>query len=58
MPLYEYHCSTCGTDFTLLRPMAEAAAAATCTSCGSTETERLISACAIGVPTGGSGGFS
>jgi putative FmdB family regulatory protein len=62
MPLYEYRCRTCGKDFTLLRPMAEATAAATCPACGGSDTERLISSCAIGVTSGGnscnSGGFS
>jgi putative FmdB family regulatory protein len=58
MPLYEYRCRTCGKEFTLLRPMAEAAAAAACPACNGSDTERLISACAIGTTAGKSGGFS
>jgi putative FmdB family regulatory protein len=56
MPLYEYRCSKCRQEFTLLRPMDESSAPAACTACGSTETERLISACAIGTAAIGSGG--
>jgi putative FmdB family regulatory protein len=56
MPFYEYRCTSCGKELTLLRPMSEATEPATCTACGSTETERLISACAIGAAAVGSGG--
>ena len=59
MPLYEYRCSQCRHEFTLLRRMDEATTPAPCPACGSTETERLISACAIGGNIGSSGsGFS
>ena len=58
MPLYEYRCSQCRKEFTLLRRMDEATAPAVCPACGSTETERLISACAIGGNTSSGGGFS
>jgi putative FmdB family regulatory protein len=56
MPFYEYRCASCGHQFTLLRPMSEATTAANCPACGATETERLISACAIGSASGGPGG--
>jgi putative FmdB family regulatory protein len=57
MPIYEYLCQRCRNRFSLLRPMRESEAPATCPECGSTETKRLPSviatrngACA---PTGG-----
>lgn len=57
MPLYEFHCNNCSAEFTLLRRMEEATAQASCPTCGSTDTTRLISGCAIGGASG-TGGFS
>ncbi|MCX9192216.1 zinc ribbon domain-containing protein [Carbonactinospora thermoautotrophica] len=42
MPRYEYRCHTCGTTFEQSRPMAEAAAPASCPS-GHTDTVKLPS---------------
>ncbi len=33
MPLYEYRCSTCNSEFDLLRPMSRADEDASCPSC-------------------------
>lgn len=57
MPFYEYRCKECQHHFTLLRPMSEATKPTSCPVCGASETERLISACAIGSTSGNSGGF-
>lgn len=43
MPLYEYKCSHCETQFDALRAMSEADAPITCPQCGSEETHRAIS---------------
>lgn len=40
MPLYEFSCPACG-PFELVRPMADAAAAAACPACGS-EARRVL----------------
>ena len=42
MPLYEYYCPPCGTQFELLRPMSQMDAAATCPS-GHTTNNRVLS---------------
>lgn len=42
MPIYEYRCPECGTDFELLRTMSEMNEPALCPRCG-TESERLVS---------------
>ncbi|MCC6860288.1 MAG: zinc ribbon domain-containing protein [Bryobacterales bacterium] len=44
MPLYEYHCETCGTDFERLRPIREADSPTQCPKCESEEVRRLLSA--------------
>jgi putative FmdB family regulatory protein len=43
MPLYEYQCKDCGSQFDLLRAMKEADAPALCKSCHSQNTTRLLS---------------
>lgn len=43
MPIYEYRCPKCGTDFELMRRMAEIDKPAPCPKCGA-EAERLVSA--------------
>lgn len=54
MPIYEYHCRSCGENFSLIQKM-NAKEETTCPSCGSTDVEKKISAfaCSSG---GGSGG--
>lgn len=47
MPLYEYHCEKCDSEFELLMRAGERA---TCPSCGSVKLEKLIS-----VPAASSG---
>lgn len=42
MPIYEYRCSKCGTDFELMRRMSEINEPALCPQCGA-EAERLVS---------------
>lgn len=54
MPLYEYQCADCTEIFTKMRKMAEAAEKTDCPKCGSNNSTRIISACAIG--SGKSGG--
>ena len=49
MPIYEYRCTKCGTEFELMRPFSEADKAALCLKCGS-EAQKLVSgfACKTG----------
>lgn len=42
MPIYEYRCSKCGTDFELIRRMSEINETALCLRCGA-EGTRLVS---------------
>ncbi len=42
MPVYEYRCSKCGTEFEVMRRMAEADLPAACPGCGG-KGEKLIS---------------
>ena len=42
MPLYEYHCVTCGTRFELLVPMTRSAEPATCPA-GHRNAPRVVS---------------
>jgi len=42
MPVYEYRCPKCGTEFELMRPMSDMDKPALCPQCGA-EAERLIS---------------
>ena len=45
MPLYEYRCPKCGTEFELMRRMGEMNNPAPCPKCG-VVAERLVSAAA------------
>lgn len=42
MPMYEYHCHKCNEHF---EELAAADETVSCPYCGSTDTERLMSAC-------------
>lgn len=42
MPLYEYYCKPCNTQFELLRPMAKMDSPATCPT-GHTTNNRVVS---------------
>jgi putative FmdB family regulatory protein len=49
MPIYEYRCQQCGTVFSLLfQRSADAKGQQLCTTCGSGQTQRLLSTFAIG----------
>ena len=54
MPIYEYRCKGCNESFSLLQKMGAGAAETSCPKCGSTEVEKLISACAVGSGSAGS----
>ena len=43
MPIYEYKCKTCDTQFEALRPMAQADSPTPCPQCDGEETMRLLS---------------
>lgn len=62
MPIYEYHCNSCGAEFEKLVFGAKPAVA--CEKCGSDKTEKLMSRFGMGKssegpstdgPSGGSG---
>lgn len=45
MPTYEYHCRSCGNDFSRRESMSEHEhAEASCPKCSSREVERVLSA--------------
>ncbi|MBI4409266.1 MAG: zinc ribbon domain-containing protein [Gemmatimonadetes bacterium] len=45
MPVYEYHCASCGEDFTHVETMREHEGAhPQCPKCGSTQVEQRLSA--------------
>ena len=44
MPIYDFRCQDCGEVSELRVPSYSASSTATCSSCGSHEVERLISA--------------
>ena len=45
MPVYDYHCRSCGTDFVQKEKIAEhGQASAVCPKCKSREVERVLSA--------------
>jgi putative FmdB family regulatory protein len=46
MPLHEYECRSCGKQFEELVSLQDESAPA-CPSCGSLDTARLVSACAV-----------
>ncbi len=52
MPLYEYICSTCEDDFTLLQSVHIKPGETICPECGSTEVVKQMSAFAPKVPSG------
>lgn len=56
MPLYDYHCENCRTDFTELRKSAEMDQPIACPECGSSQTHRELSGFAVA--GGSSGGCS
>ncbi|OGG95154.1 MAG: hypothetical protein A2527_08255 [Candidatus Lambdaproteobacteria bacterium RIFOXYD2_FULL_50_16] len=68
MPLFDYHCDQCGQTFTELRKGEQKDQPIDCPSCGSTQTQRLVTSFALGGQGGstsktaspgcGSGGFS
>jgi len=43
MPIYEYICEDCGTEFDSLRTMQDADRPITCKKCEGTHTRRVIS---------------
>lgn len=43
MPMYDFNCQKCGSDFTLRRPIAEIDDPAPCPECKSEETKRQMS---------------
>jgi putative FmdB family regulatory protein len=43
MPVYDYHCSGCDTEFTMLMPMSRSSDPTPCPSCEQ-QAERVISA--------------
>jgi putative FmdB family regulatory protein len=43
MPIYEYQCQECHTNFELIRPMKEADLIAACINCQSENVKRKIS---------------
>jgi putative FmdB family regulatory protein len=47
MPLYEYYCSNCHTQFDALRPMSQADAPIKCEHCESRRTARVLSVFAV-----------
>jgi putative FmdB family regulatory protein len=44
MPVYEYLCDECGTDFTALRRMSEASAPHDCPECGEPAHRAMLTA--------------
>jgi putative FmdB family regulatory protein len=54
MPLYEYHCSACGSRFEVLQRMGETAEGLACPECGRPKPEREVSTFASsGTSSGG-----
>lgn len=56
MPIYEYTCLGCGTDFEKLVRNAESAREIKCPVCGGDKVEEKVSACASYVKGGTSAG--
>ena len=60
MPLYEYHCTACGSRFELLRRIGQGSEGLDCPSCGKTEVEKehstFAGAVSSGAGVGGGGG--
>lgn len=57
MPLYEYKCKRCGTEYEELVSMS-ATQNPPCPGCASNNVERKMSACAASGSSCGSSGFS
>lgn len=55
MPMYEYRCSECGSQYEQLRRMSEADRDLKCPKCGSADVARQVSACAVRGSSGGGG---
>jgi len=56
MPLYEYRCNNCAREFEKIVSFSEADLKQQCPSCGSSQTNKKISAAmVIGGTTGGCG---
>ena len=52
MPVYEYLCAACGTEFSALRPMAHSSLPHSCPECGGEAPRALLSAPAYaGMPS-------
>jgi len=43
MPIYEYRCGRCGTEFERIRPMFQADQCGPCPECGNLEVKRCLS---------------
>jgi putative FmdB family regulatory protein len=43
MPIYEYRCCHCGTQFERIQPMNQADDSGPCPQCGGLETKRCLS---------------
>lgn len=43
MPIYEYKCGSCGTTFDVMVSRAKAEKRPACESCGSRQTQRIMS---------------
>ncbi len=56
MPIYEYHCNECNTDFEQLVFSSSQADNIPCTKCGSTNVERKVSSIASTGASGSSAG--
>ena len=46
MPIFEYRCRKCGTEFEELESYADRDRPQECPACGATDSERMVSACA------------
>lgn len=58
MPIYEYHCKSCGETFELLRSISQSDSDVRCEKCGAETVERLMSTFAASVDAGSSSGAS
>lgn len=59
MPLYEYHCNECGSEFEKMVRFSEANQLPACPNCSSPQTRKKLSAVAsFGANESGSGGYA
>lgn len=56
MPLYEYTCTSCKDEFTLLQSVHVQPGETACPSCGTDRVEKKLSVFAPSVPAGGGSG--